>query len=1152
MKPTKNPNQLYSARGFALIVTLTLMVLLTIIAVGLLSISSVALRTTQQGEAKATARANARMALMLAMGELQLYTGADTRITARADIFDEGNSRVMGAWESWMGDNHEDTGRPVSPGSDYAAEKSSRFLKWLVSAEEKGNSDPGVVPDTTAGSGKATLVGAGSVGQDVDEIHLVPTPSNSPGRQGSYAWWVGGENIKARLTKLSTPGSSAENGQWASFMKSNASADPEVFDLDESLLISDDPNQPDPLDKAITLEQLNLLEERDTPISETHFHDLSVSSVGLLTNAATGGWKKDLSLFTENSAQNGGPIGNEELPLFRLSPEEDSMTRLPRGGDLRGSNSVFYPWANYRGSANDHPIYQHAAVASWNNLIDYASLYKETREDGTSIATNSYAWRSDAGTTFEFLHEVRVLPVIARIQWVHSHFARPRLSGGQVRYQPYMVLTPVVTIWNPYNLRVTSDRLRIDIPRPLPTAFKFTIGGTETNFQAITADNRSVNYPEPSISGSGSLRYNINNEFTLQPGETQVFSPSGRDLNGRTTSNLVQGYNPGTGPAFALVDNDGNPIMESGNSRIEVEVAFDATYRDGNNGVGIYLNMSPGGSLPPHLVYRMVYTPEVANAIYPTDDRFSTSEPLSQLSTPIPFLTTIFGARMASRTHLASKGLLQSSPLVNYTAMGGKDVAEPTIRREYRGSNHPVNSPFDYSFQSIVGNDDSLPNADNDSNRGFIVTGFGSDEGLSRCVIAEIPTRPLQSLAELQHWDLRYENPLPPFAFNLIGNSNATPLIADDSVFGQYDDDVNLQYDDSYCANHVLFDDWFLSSIAPDPENLGTNGRDLEDVFTDFIDGTEELPNAAYRPIALDAGSDANQIFTDEVDTADSWKTIASRLEVEGMFNVNSASVTAWRALLRHARNQRVPFIDSENVSNSNYSVELSDETDHVISRFSVAGDRATTSDESTSGGFEGANEFTGYRVLDEDLIDELAQRIVDQVRLRGPFLSLSEFVNRQLSSDTDLALAGAIQAALDEMDDELYGGITDAITPRPTDRLPGGINAEYEFEEAADGQATFGLPGWTRQADVLRPLAPILTVRDDTFTIRAYGDARDATGSRITAKAVCEAVVRRTRDYVDPTDAPDLETFPTSQQNQTFGRRYEIVSFRWLSPSEI
>ena len=52
--------------------------------------------------------------------------------------------------------------------------------------------------------------------------------------------------------------------------------------------------------------------------------------------------------------------------------------------------------------------------------------------------------------------------------------------------------------------------------------------------------------------------------------------------------------------------------------------------------------------------------------------------------------------------------------------------------------------------------------------------------------------------------------------------------------------------------------------------------------------------------------------------------------------------------------------------------------------------------------------------------------------------------------------------------------------------------------------------------------------------------------------RAVCEAVVRRTREYVDSAEAADLATRPKSAVNKAFGRRFEIVSFRWLNPSEI
>ena len=196
-----------------------------------------------------------------------------------------------------------------------------------------------------------------------------------------------------------------------------------------------------------------------------------------------------------------------------------------------------------------------------------------------------------------------------------------------------------------------------------------------------------------------------------------------------------------------------------------------------------------------------------------------------------------------------------------------------------------------------------------------------------------------------------------------------------------------------------------------------------------------------------------------------------------------------------------------------------------------------------------------------EAQIDELANQIVGQIRKRGPFLSLSEFVNRRLdATDKDLALAGTIQKALDNLADLGAAnplnpfGVLQASSVEITAAPPG--NADYGFPEAAIGHSAFGLPGWTRQADILRPLAPRLSARDDTFTIRAYGDARDpANPNKILAKAWCEAVVVRTADFVDPVDDSTVLPYSaamTSNVNPRFGRKYRMVSFRWLNEKEI
>jgi hypothetical protein len=45
---------------------------------------------------------------------------------------------------------------------------------------------------------------------------------------------------------------------------------------------------------------------------------------------------------------------------------------------------------------------------------------------------------------------------------------------------------------------------------------------------------------------------------------------------------------------------------------------------------------------------------------------------------------------------------------------------------------------------------------------------------------------------------------------------------------------------------------------------------------------------------------------------------------------------------------------------------------------------------------------------------------------------------------------------------------------------------------------------------------------------------------------------VRRSREFADLGEAADLATAPTLAVNQAFGRRFSVVSFRWLSQNEI
>ncbi|WP_367872942.1 hypothetical protein [Luteolibacter sp. Populi] len=192
---------------------------------------------------------------------------------------------------------------------------------------------------------------------------------------------------------------------------------------------------------------------------------------------------------------------------------------------------------------------------------------------------------------------------------------------------------------------------------------------------------------------------------------------------------------------------------------------------------------------------------------------------------------------------------------------------------------------------------------------------------------------------------------------------------------------------------------------------------------------------------------------------------------------------------------------------------------------------------------------WQGYRSLNEGQVRTLAEKLVEEIRERGPFLSLSEFVNRRVGSSGDeRTLRGAIQAAIRESD------LNDPVEDDGLELGAANIgNHKYLAATAAFGNNTIMAPGSLSQGDVLSVIGSHVTVRGDTFAIRCYGDATDKKDNKILARAWCEAVVQRVPEFIDSSEAPEkaiasLQSIP----NQTFGRRFQMVSFRWLAQDEI
>ncbi|MCC5845237.1 MAG: hypothetical protein JJU05_13390 [Verrucomicrobia bacterium] len=315
-------------------------------------------------------------------------------------------------------------------------------------------------------------------------------------------------------------------------------------------------------------------------------------------------------------------------------------------------------------------------------------------------------------------------------------------------------------------------------------------------------------------------------------------------------------------------------------------------------------------------------------------------------------------------------------------------------------------------------------------------------------------------------------------------------------------------YDTSYLYNKVLWDDFILT------------------------------PSSNRRMIWRDG--DRNRDFNDS----------ASQVKISGAFNVNSTSVTAWAAMLSAMLDVELSSQDgSDEASPDQERIPMSRFLDPVSAALSPNAGQDLTH----------RHAYSGYRRLTQDEIFELAQQIVEQVKRRGPFLSLSEFVNRMLieSNQDQRRRMGPLQAAIND------AGLNDAmgvpgdeiwLTESDFQGSWGGTTGNTAFHglytENVVGSRAAASPGYLLQSDILNRIGAVLQPRSDTFTIRAFGSLGSDGNSG--ARTWIEATVQRVPDFVDTENTSDALPEELSELNRMFGRRFNIISFRWLNQEDI
>lgn len=1142
--------------GFALISTLSITALLVLLVLALLGLSSASRTRAQSERAENEARANARLALALALGQLQMEMGPDQRVSALADQIpgsdpastgaSPGRTRWTGIYDGW---DDKTVQRPQP-----------RFRSWLVSGDRlaisRRETAQANTPIGTTPAGRVAevpVVGIGTAGSRPG--NQVNAPLLAIGTMGSLGWWTGDENVKAMaLERATTPDTSMaglRGGLQAAPRKAIelVAADSGVFPFKD--LKGGDPRATRLFDWPQTA-----LVAQPSGAAPLLFHDLTTYSRGMLTNVRAGGFRRDLSLHLETDAAN-----RPREPLYRV------------GGEV-GINM--------------------------EELWAYYHLERQLKSGGlpafTTGGTGSGPWLqmaadADASASDPFFY-LKNPPVIG-VQTIYSLEATPVTVGGQPRHRLRLVVDPVLIFWNPLDVAVSVPLSAFQTMKywQQPFTLRLTIGG-----RVISASVRQLLTQQAGTGGDRnwlSVHAGRLQPLVLRPGEVLMVSQAAStptvpfNIGGRHRVDTVPGFNYGGGLAVNVIDpaNGGATVDLLPTDTVRYEIlpnietsggatggghtsSFSMTHHEHYVGLDRGANSTGIGAIAVDWNWgnRRVQADEIRGAGAPGNKG---SPRLSATNFP-----HVFKGVTASRSRpLSSSQLLNRKEPVMIFAFHLKtetNLANPgrfTARFNPAGLHHDFYDLSPAELQTVPMEIvceplDSWrsPNIEV-SAKGNAYHGGGRSaaDGVSAVVTHSVPRQPLVSLGALQHSMANGFNflspkagsagayagnnsrePLYPQINHAIGNSMAPVVLAPRQTEGSLSGGRPAA-DHSFLANQALFDGWFFSSVAPQTSAGFTRKRPLGQVARDFFINGESLPNIHYRPLLgkEDAAAVLRLLFQGDRPTPDAAARIAAYLAVEGMFNVNSTSVEAWKSVLGGLKGQR--FV-TQGTNGQDRATDIPSETfvAGLGTPFEFRAEHSTLTDPKTN------PQWVGYRTIGDDEITALAEEVVREIRRRGPFLSLADFVNRRPGDDRELARAGTLQAALEST----RVPVNKAYNQGGRQVLSGAGRA-LAFPEAETGPAAYGIPGVVKQADLLTPIAPILSARSDTFRIRAYGE-KTTPGGAVQARAWCEAVVERLPDFVDDRNRMTESSASLLPVNQRFGRRFRVISFRWLSPQEV
>ena len=1111
----------YSKNGSALLVTLLVISLLLIMVVAFTTFVRMSLREVTNHQQLLTARANARLGAEMAVASLQELLGPDQRVTARGELFDGSvpnvtgiqlntdRRRLVGVWDS------------TAYNETNPAAHANGFLGWLISS-----GDPAArigLQDALPAPGQAdtlTLLGEASVANAEDHIHARLVDWS----QGGYAWMVDDNGLKAQLTASvrndespdRPPGGGVLPGAYPpdrlQGMGSLSGVDLNVFQ------------------RLISLRELHFVTSGDTPpqIAREKYFDFTPSSIGVLSNTRDGGLKKDLTIAFENNTvfSRVFPTGDQNRYLA-IPPE-----KLAQAADLRQNGYIhwnifrdFYNIKRHINRVDGHDVLDMHRIAK-DNLLSQNNNYRRgtLAPHAMGVNTNPQWHRQLPYGDVEVFGYDRNNPSPYKHNYIGVVLSMFQQNAWLDYDDENSRLTTHVQIWaskyNPYNIGVLMrGNASTEGPRLINYPdVHFHIPGVSHNFSST-----------PGVPGlGGNPQMNPEHKTILSPGKSQVYGfentvrrgqEENRGAYGASIQNLL------TDHVFFHHDNvTGIPPSPQ---EFDVEV----TFRNHRANIlhGVDMHPAAHGDLE---ITQVIYAPFA----WDVEGGHPAKKIRKRVTADELNMNTMFSFGFHLRTTRES----DSSSI--------RPLVDGNIRALY--NNPRWDSPLDFSTLAIYSTEnrgelsEMIPQMTNNEHpKGFSYWGRSRRAtGSDRVILFDIPREDLVSLGQLQHASAGRFSYEPSY---IVANSYANPRIPlsawRDSISDTFSSSHNLEtnlrisgrfnlYDASYLVNQRIWDEYTFTTIPHVRDNHTPGEPPINFVW--LRTGEIPLANPRFIPHIPNGSEFTRPVLQDTGNTQGTRGSFfhnAGHVLVDGAFNVNSTSVDAWEAFLTGTLELPVQAVNNLGIITGYRSVSQNRvRFPRVKAVYGEGMDSDSLND----------NFWTGFRELTQNEVREIAEAVVEQVKLRGPFLNMGQFVNRMLENN-ELGESGPLQAALDATVNQ---------------NIPNTIALEADGIYGDTNQGT-GFPGQLLQGDILQALGPLMQVRSNTFTIRAYGETQRVQGQAPSARAWCEMVVQRVPEpVVNNPGAMSGADFRAEMADpgSPFGRQFRIVSFRWLNEDEI